>query len=50
MLKESLLFITIFPMDIVVIAYYVIEEVADPQKVIKSHKKFLESIDYKGRI
>lgn len=37
-------------MDIVVIAYYVIEEVQDPQKVIKSHKKFLETLDSKGRI
>ncbi len=37
-------------MNIVVIAYYVIEKVANPQKVIKDHKAFLDSIDSKGRI
>lgn len=33
-----------------VIAYYVVEEIADPHKIIKEHRKFLESIDSKGRI
>ena len=37
-------------MNIAVIAYYVIEEIANPQQIIKEHKEFLETIDSKGRI
>jgi UPF0176 protein len=37
-------------MEIIVLAYYVIEDIADPHKVIKEHKKFLETVDSKGRI
>ncbi|MCH9620971.1 MAG: hypothetical protein S4CHLAM20_03830 [Chlamydiia bacterium] len=37
-------------MEIAVIAYYVIKEIDDPMQKIKTHKKFLESIDCKGRI
>lgn len=37
-------------MDIVVIAYYVIEEIKDPHAKIKEHKEFLQSVDCKGRI
>ena len=39
-----------FPMDIVVLAYYVIEKITDAPRAIKEHKKFLESVDCKGRI
>ncbi len=39
-----------FPMNIVVLAYYVIEKITDPQRMIKEHRQFLESVDSKGRI
>lgn len=38
------------PMKICVLAYYVIEEVSDPAKVVKEHKAFLEKLDSAGRI
>jgi UPF0176 protein len=37
-------------MEIIVLAYYVIDEIKDPHKVAKEHKKFLENLDAKGRI
>ena len=42
--------VNIFPMDIVVLAYYVIQKIENPKKVLFEHKKFLESVDSKGRI
>ena len=41
---------TMFAMDIVVLAYYVIEKITDSKRIIKEHKQFLESVDCKGRI
>jgi UPF0176 protein len=37
-------------MDIIMIAYYVIERIENPKEVIKRHKSFLQGIDSKGRI
>lgn len=37
-------------MKICVLAYYVIENIDDPAKVVKEHKAFLEKLDSAGRI
>ena len=37
-------------MEMIVVAYYVIEKIEDPRAVIKKHRDFLNSVDSKGRI